>query len=364
MIILLSNILVFAAIGVFLWFIHRNANLSVLSESILLLFLLFAWNLCTLSVVANLLYFLSLSCLCVCAYKKRKIKTIIIWCVFCTSVITAVSIFTDMPSTSVPTSEKQKEEIVSFNSDAYMLSEGVRMGDGYKADYCALQACAIYKGELYQFFNKGYYEVRDTASMKLVREGKLNIPVDIHFGSVAFSNKVERGCTMPYLYATDDAGREGCVYVIDFEKQRIISNYNVAGGSIAAFDFEANIGYLVDTDNKGLVITTFDLRDGRKKEKLNIETDKSLNTLQTVICENGHLYLLSGEIGKSLMMTRIDLAKKVADVNCFRFEGEPEGMFVKNNGDIIVTANIGEWNPSSKNEDRIHSEYFILKRNR
>lgn len=340
-------------------------KLSLLQNSLLLCFLLVVWNLCALSIEANILYMLALLCLCVVAYKKKNIKSVVRWgtlIAICTSALMLVRGFADASVTPASVSEKQMVDSVSFKSDKYEISEGVWMGDGYKADYCALQACVLYKGELYQFFNKGYYEVRDTSSMKLVREGKLNIPVDIHFGSVAFSDKVESDCTMPYLYATDDAGREGCVYGIDFERQKVVSNYNINGGSIAAFDFENRTGYVVSTSDMSINVKKFDLESGSGTGSFAIPINEMLMTMQTVMYRNGKLYVLSGDTGKSLMLTEVDLSLRHAQIHSFPFKGEPEGLFFKDNGNIVITANLGNWSGDKNSNDYIHSEYFILRK--
>lgn len=365
MICLLCNILIFVAIGVLAYLIHRYIKLSLLQNSVLICILLVVWNLCALSIVANVLYIVALLCLCVVAYNKKNIKSVVRWgslIAICTSALLLVRGFADTSVTSASVSEKQIEDSVSFISDEYVLSDGVRMGDGYKADYCALQACVLYKGELYQFFNKGYYEVRDTSSMKLVREGKLNIPVDIHFGSVAFSDKAESDCTIPYLYATDDAGREGCVYCIDFERQKVVSNYNINGGSIAAFDFENRTGYVVSTSDMSINVKKFDMESGSESGSFAISINAMLMTMQTVIYRNGMLYVLSGDTGKSLILTEVDILKQQAKINNFPFKGEPEGLFFKDNGDIVVTANLGNWSGGRNSKDYIHSEYFILRK--
>lgn len=318
-----------------------------------------------MSFAANILYALALLFVCFIAYKKRKKRTVIISSVVVICCVLLFSVVNKSADYSLNISTAVKAEIndsISFKSDEYTISDGIRVGDGYKADFCALQSCTVYNGKLYQFFNKGYYEIRDTSSMKLESEGKLNIPIDIHFGAVAFSDKIERGCSMPYLYATDDKGNEGCVYVIDFEKHKILSNYNVSGGSIAAFDFSNQYGYLVSTAKNNLDIEKFELKSGNVIEIVSIPIKEKLATFQSVVFYKGRLYLLSGETGKSLLLSDIDPYNKQVEIHSFPFKGEPEGLFFKDNRDIVVTANMGEWGGDKNSENYIHSEYFIIKK--
>lgn len=343
----------------------RRFRLSLIIKSVIVLLLLFIWNLCATSFVENIYFTVALLSACFIAYNKRNKKTAILEVAVVISCILAfplVKKFFESSMISSPVVATEDDDSLSYQSDVYTLSEGIRMGDGYKADFCALQSCTVYDGKLYQFFNKGYYEIRDTSSMKLEREGRLNIPVDIHFGSVAFSNKIERGCSMPYLYATDDKGNEGCVYVIDFEKQKIVSNYNVSGGSIAAFDFSKKYGYLVSTAINNIDIEKFELKSGNVIDLFSIPLKEKLATLQSVVFYKGRVYLLSGETGKSLFLSDIDPYNKQIEIHSFPFKGEPEGLFFKENGDIVVTANIGEWGGVKTSKNYIHSEYFILRK--
>lgn len=322
------------------------------------------WNECAVSVLWSIVFSLSLLLVVFFSIKYERItssyKVIAFIAVFLCFIIASRN-FSIMPDKSID--EIGKTDILEYNrSKQYEISEGVRMGDGYKDDYCALQACTIYNGELYQFFNKGYYEIRDLNTMALKRDGFLNLHVGIHFGSVAFADRIEKGCSMPYLYATDDVGNSGNVYVIDFEKQKIVLNYSIVGGNIAAFDFSKETGYLIDGSGKLLKVKKFDIRSGDELDLIEIKASENLKTLQTVIFNNDNLFVLSGEINKLLMITQIDLGNNtVSNINSFPFWGEPEGLFIRN-GEMMVTAVVGSWEAERNSPNYIHSEYFVIKR--
>lgn len=238
---------------------------------------------------------------------------------------------------------------------------GTRLGDGYKGNYCALQACTLYKGKLYQFFHNGYYEIYDAENMQFIEEGRLNLPFEIHYGSVQFGKDIHAGCKMPYLYATDHANNEGNVYVIDFDKQKIIINYNVVGGSIAAYDFSKNSCYLIDKDENTICVTPFELGSGTRKELIKMPIKGDSEILQTATFHNGYIYILSGKSDYCMTITKVDVGNwNIAQRKDYFFMGEPEGLFFRNNGEIIVTANVGSWTEGKGTEKYIHSEYVII----
>lgn len=330
----------------------------------IILCLLFIWELCALSDTKMWAYVVSLLVIDIIAYKFKSIKSVscsLIGLVFLVSLTPGISDIHFAVNGEMYISPKDSIDDIEDKDNLSLKVEGVRMGSAYKGSYNALQGCTIYKGKLYQFFNNGYYEIRNIDNMQLESEGRVTLPVRVHYGSVQFSDRISAGCSMPYLYATDDAYNEGNVYKIDFEKQEIIANYNVVGGGVAAYDFSKNVGYLIDTNNNVIQVASFDLISGKKTEFISLSADESLEILQSAVFHNGYIYILSGYTGRSLIISKIDLDnRRIVARKDYIFNGEPEGLFFRRDGKIVITAVVGSWNDVVGSDEYVHSEYVMI----
>lgn len=354
--IILFTVLLFFA----LLFVVVKAH--IVQKFLIALCVLFLWNQCVLSDIKSWLFVAFLLFLSLVAYKYRKVKAILL-CLGIALLIIVTSPLIGCFQFGKDDSNMTVSEDTVASRDNIIPQEltGVRMGDAYKGNFNALQGCCLYDGKLYQFFNNGYYEVRNADNIQLEREGRIVLPVRIHYGSVQFGNNINHECSMPYLYATDDASSEGNVYVIDFEKQKIIANYNVVGGGIAAYDFSKNEGYLICSGEGILEVTSFDLVSGDKKGTIKLQSNSSLETLQSAVFHNGYIFILSGYTGRSLIITKVDVVnKRIVARRDYGFGGEPEGIFFREDGKIVVTAAVGSWTAGKGSDKYIHSEYLVL----
>lgn len=358
-------ILVVVAIIYSIICLYRYVKCSHSYKSLIVLLLLSLWNACVLSDVKTWIFVVFVAFSAFVAYTTRKKNNNIFFFLVAILLLFITLFFVDNVKCGCgDDKESVKSSTVSSilpKSEGKDRLQGTRLGDGYKGNYCALQACTIYNGKLYQFFHNGYYEIYDAENMQFISEGCLILPFEIHYGSVQFGEKIHAGCKMPYLYATDHANKEGNVYVIDFEKQKIIVNYNVIGGSIAAYDFSANCCYLIDKDDNTFYVTPFDLASGTKKDLIKLPIKGKAEILQTANFHNGYIYILSGKLDYSMNITKIDVTNwKIAKRKDYSFMGEPEGLSFRTNGEIIVTANVGSWTEGKGTDRYIHSEYVII----
>lgn len=344
--------------------IFKSIRLNYYSQLFLVFCFLLIWNFCVLSDTKMWVFISFLLLIDVIVFKYKKIKIFYLYLIglvlFVSLFLVISNLFISLNSVDNVFPESAMGNIKS-EEKKYLKLEGVRMGDAYKGSFNALQACTVYKGKLYQFFNNGYYEIRNVQNMQIESEGRLDIPFEIHYGSVQFGDKIHKGCTMPYLYATDHVSSEGNVYVIDIEKHKIIQNYNVLGGSICAYDFSEMIGYLIDKDDTYITITPFNLVSGVKYKTMNIPFGNSIETLQTAVFHSDFIYVLSGYTGYSLILTKVNpIDRKIVDRRDYYFNGEPEGIFFRKDGKIVVTANVGSWTEGKGTDKYVHSEYVII----
>lgn len=325
--------------------------------------ILLIWNECILSDLRSSIFVCILLIACGIAYKTKSLRSVTITSLILILPLLLLTKFQPFIPVDETSDTKETLKIADAKTKVCASLQGVWMGDGYKDHYNALQGCTIYKGKLYQFFHNGYYEIRDVETMQLEREGHLALPISIHFGSVQFGMTVNKGCTMPYLYATDDAPSSGNVYEIDFEKQTIIANYNIKDESIAAYDFERNTGHLIGTSGDKISIKTFDLTSDKLISIIHLSAGRQLETLQSAIFKNGLIYLLSGKTGSSMIITKINADKQqIEDIYEYPFDGEPEGLTFKADGNLIITAAIGSWTEGRGTDRYIHSEYFVISK--
>lgn len=338
-------------------------RLSFLQKSLYLLGILLIWNECALSDLKSGIFVCFLLIINYIVYKTRSLRKVTLISLGLGLILVLSYNLQSAIPMSKTLADKDTTEIAVRKTKVRANLQGTKMGDGYKANFNALQGCTIYKGKLYQFFHNGYYEIRDVETMLLEREGHLALPISIHFGSVQFGMTVNKGCTMPYLYATDDAPSSGNVYEIDFEKQTIIANYNIKDESIAAYDFERNTGHLIGTSGDNISIKTFDLTSDKLISIIHLSAGRQLETLQSAIFKNGLIYLLSGKTGSSMIITKINADKQqIEDIYEYPFDGEPEGLTFKADGNLIITAAIGSWTEGRGTDRYIHSEYFVISK--
>lgn len=325
--------------------------------------ILLIWNECILSDLRSSIFVCILLIACGIAYKTKSLRSVTITSLILILPLLLLTKFQPFIPVDETSDTKETLKIADAKTKVCASLQGTKMGDGYKANFNALQGCTIYKGKLYQFFHNGYYEIRDVETMLLEREGHLALPISIHFGSVQFGMTINKGCTMPYLYATDDNTNCGNVYIIDFEKQTVIANYDIKEGCIAAYDFESNTGYLTRTSGEHIGLKAFDLSSGEEKSTAHLSAGRPMEMLQSAIFNKGFIYLLSGQTGSSMIITKINADKQqIEDIYEYPFDGEPEGLTFTADGNLIITAAIGSWTEGRGTDRYIHSEYFVISK--